>query len=60
MPKESEFEMSNHQVTEDDIQEMARRIVSAANPLKVILFGSRARETARSSSDVGGFAGYRA
>ena len=52
MPGESEFEMSHHQVTEADIQEMTRRIVIAANPVKVILFGSRARETARSSSDV--------
>jgi predicted nucleotidyltransferase len=44
--------MSNPQLTENDIQEMTRRIVSAAKPLKVILFGSRARETARSSGDV--------
>ncbi len=40
------------QLTEDDIQEMARRIVAAAKPLKVILFGSWARETARPGSDV--------
>jgi predicted nucleotidyltransferase len=52
MPGESEFEMSHHQVTEADIQEMTRRIVSAAKPVKVILFGSRARETTRSGSDV--------
>ena len=40
------------QVTEEDIQEMVRRIVAAANPVKVILFGSRARGTARLNSDV--------
>ena len=39
-------------VTEDDIQEMVRRIVAAANPVKVILMGSRARGTARPGSDV--------
>ena len=44
--------MSTHQVTEDDIQEMTRRIVAAANPVKVILIGSRARGTARLDSDV--------
>lgn len=44
--------MSTCQVTEDDIQEMARRIVAAANPVKVILIGSRARGTARLDSDV--------
>ena len=40
------------QVTEEDILEMVRRIVAAANPVKVILFGSRARGTARLDSDV--------
>jgi predicted nucleotidyltransferase len=44
--------MSVHQVTEDDIQEMVRRIVAAADPVKVILMGSRARGTARPDSDV--------
>ena len=40
------------QVTEEDIQEMVRRIVAAANPVKVILFGSRARGGGRRGSDV--------
>lgn len=46
------MEMTGCQVTEDDILEMIRRIVTAANPIKVILFGSRARGTARLDSDV--------
>lgn len=33
-------------------REITRRIVAAANPVKVILFGSRARGTAHSGSDV--------
>jgi len=33
-------------------QEITRRIVAAANPVKVILFGSRARGTARAGSDL--------
>jgi predicted nucleotidyltransferase len=33
-------------------QEITRRIVAAANPVKVILFGSRARVTARPGSDL--------
>jgi len=41
-----------HQIQKDDIQEMARRIVAAADPVKVILLGSRARGTARPGSDV--------
>jgi len=44
--------VSTYQVTEEDIQEMARRIVAEANPIKVILFGSRAGGTARQRSDV--------
>jgi len=44
--------MKDRRVTEDDIQEMARRIVAAAHPVKVILLGSRARGTARPGSDV--------
>jgi predicted nucleotidyltransferase len=43
--------MSTHQVTDEDILEMVRRIATA-NPVKVILFGSRARGQARSGSDV--------
>ena len=33
-------------------QEITRRIVKAANPVKVILFGSRARGTAHPCSDL--------
>jgi predicted nucleotidyltransferase len=44
--------MRTRQVTEEDIQEMARRIVAEVNPVKVILFGSRAQGTAQSRSDV--------
>jgi len=33
-------------------QEITRRIVTAVNPVKVILFGSRARGTAHLGSDV--------
>ncbi len=44
--------MINRTVTDKDISEMARRIVAAAKPVKVILFGSRARGTARAASDV--------
>lgn len=33
-------------------EDITRRIVAAANPVKVILFGSRARGTAHSGSDV--------
>jgi predicted nucleotidyltransferase len=39
-------------LTETDLQEITRRIVAAANPVKVILFGSRAREMARPGSDI--------
>ncbi len=39
-------------ITEADLQEMAQRIAVVANPIKVILFGSRARGTARANSDV--------
>lgn len=44
--------IGKYQVTEEDIQEMARRIVAAADPVKVILLGSRARGTPRPGSDV--------
>jgi predicted nucleotidyltransferase len=44
--------MNEYRVTESDIQEMARRIVAAADPVRVILLGSRARGSARPSSDV--------
>ena len=39
-------------VTPDKIEEAVRRIAEAANPLKVILFGSRARGSASPESDL--------
>jgi len=39
-------------ITPEKIDEAVRRIVAAAHPLKVILFGSRARSQARTDSDV--------
>ena len=44
--------MSTQQVTEDEIREMAQRIVAEVDPIKVILFGSRAGGTPRPGSDV--------
>jgi uncharacterized protein len=44
--------MNTPSLTETDLQEITRRIVAAANPVKVILFGSRARGTARPGSDI--------
>jgi predicted nucleotidyltransferase len=44
--------VSTYHATEEDIQEMARRIVAEADPIKVILFGSRADGSARKGSDV--------
>lgn len=44
--------MHKNQLTETDLQEITRRIVTAANPIKVILFGSRARGMARPGSDI--------
>jgi len=39
-------------VTEELLQEAVRRIVNAGNPLKIVLFGSRARGDARPESDL--------
>lgn len=39
-------------VTPEKLQEAVRRIVEAAHPRKIILFGSHARGTARPDSDV--------
>jgi predicted nucleotidyltransferase len=39
-------------VTDELLQEGVRRILSAGSPLKIILFGSRARGTARADSDL--------
>lgn len=39
-------------VTQTDISEMVRQIVAEAKPIKIILFGSRARGSARPDSDV--------
>jgi predicted nucleotidyltransferase len=44
--------LSTYSVTENEIQEMTRRIVSETNPIKVILFGSHADGTAAEGSDV--------
>jgi predicted nucleotidyltransferase len=44
--------MNPFQITENDIQEMTRRIVAQADPIKVILFGSRAQGSAGPGSDV--------
>lgn len=46
---------SQHDLTQQDevklLEEIVRRIVAAAKPRKVILFGSRARSQARRTSD---------
>lgn len=39
-------------VTPEKIQEAVRRLVEAARPRKIILFGSRARDDAREESDL--------
>lgn len=39
-------------VTSEKIQEAVRRLVEAARPTKIILFGSRARGDARPDSDL--------
>jgi predicted nucleotidyltransferase len=44
--------MNPQRVTENDIQEMARRIVADIDPVKIILFGSHAQGTAGLGSDV--------
>lgn len=44
--------MTENVLTDDDIQEMADRIVAATHPIKVVPFGSRARGTAQPTSDV--------
>jgi predicted nucleotidyltransferase len=44
--------MINSSTDPQIIQEIVRRIVKVSQPEKVILFGSRARGTARSTSDI--------
>lgn len=39
-------------VTDKMLEEMTRKIVETVNPRQVVLFGSRARNDARSASDV--------
>jgi predicted nucleotidyltransferase len=39
-------------VTDELLQEVVRRILSVGSPLKIVLFGSRARGTARAESDL--------
>jgi predicted nucleotidyltransferase len=45
-------EISRLKLTAADLAEMARRIVAAAKPVKIILFGSYARGAAQPGSDV--------
>ena len=40
------------EVTESLLQEIVRRILAAGQPLKIVLFGSRARGEARPDSDL--------
>ena len=40
------------QVAEDLLEEVVRRILAAGSPLKIVLFGSRARNDARPDSDL--------
>ncbi len=40
------------EVTEELLQEVVRRIVAVGGPEKIVLFGSHARGTARSDSDL--------
>jgi predicted nucleotidyltransferase len=44
--------MQNELVTEELLRNMTERIVREVNPLKVVLFGSYARGTARPDSDL--------
>ena len=44
--------MTAHQIDEALLQQMTETIVEAADPIQVILFGSRARGDARPDSDV--------
>jgi uncharacterized protein len=44
--------MINSSTDPQIIQEIVRRIVKVSQPEKVILFGSRARDTARATSDI--------
>jgi uncharacterized protein len=39
-------------VTPEKLQEGVRRLIAAAHPQKIILFGSRARQDARENSDL--------
>ena len=39
-------------VSDDQLASLAQRIIDLANPRRVILFGSQARETAREDSDI--------
>ncbi len=44
--------MSEELLTDGDIEEMTRRIIATSHPIKIVLFGSRARGTAQPASDV--------
>ncbi len=39
-------------VTDEFLEEMTRKIVETVNPRQVVLFGSRARDDSRSTSDI--------
>ena len=39
-------------VTTELLNEIVRRVLEAGEPLKIVLFGSRARDTARPDSDI--------
>ena len=44
--------MNAQEISHSDIAEMVKRIAADAKPVKVILFGSRARGDAKKNSDV--------
>ncbi len=44
--------MNTQEISHNDIAEMIKRITADAKPVKVILFGSRARGDAKRNSDI--------
>jgi len=51
-PMTTQAEFVYPPVTDELLGEMVRRIRAAGNPLKIVLFGSRARGDARPDSDI--------